>query len=166
MNFHVKNVKTFQGMEGPGYNCTLYLGKRRVAHAIDSGDGGDILLRWIDRSKRLPYETEDWEGRPVTVRLYPDELSYRRFCDAQPPRELEGMSLKVDMGWMTSILVDRYEEARQLRRWCKDKTLFRLRGDDPGKWRVLDQKFQPALAVGLAIRHSHDLEEVANERLA
>jgi hypothetical protein len=40
--YSVKNVKQFRGMEGYGFNATLYKGSIKIADFIDSGDGGCI----------------------------------------------------------------------------------------------------------------------------
>lgn len=41
----LKNVKTFQGMEGTGFNANVYINGLFCYTAIDSGDGGDIDFR-------------------------------------------------------------------------------------------------------------------------
>ncbi|MDH5599027.1 MAG: hypothetical protein OEY34_07880 [Cyclobacteriaceae bacterium] len=38
--YRMKNVKTFRGMEGEGFNGNLYHGKKMIAFVIDSGQGG------------------------------------------------------------------------------------------------------------------------------
>lgn len=45
-NYEVKNVKTFRGMEGQGFNATLYRDGKRVAFVIDEGCGGCLLFEW------------------------------------------------------------------------------------------------------------------------
>jgi len=44
--YSVKGIKTFVGMEGHGYNATLYRDGRPVAFAIDDASGGPLSVEW------------------------------------------------------------------------------------------------------------------------
>ena len=46
--YTVKGVKSFRGMEGYGFNATLYNGSKRIAFVIDEGRGGGLLFRYFD----------------------------------------------------------------------------------------------------------------------
>lgn len=44
MEFTVKNIKTFRGMEGTGYNATLYLDGKKFAEVLDDAHGGEVNI--------------------------------------------------------------------------------------------------------------------------
>jgi hypothetical protein len=48
-DYTAKGVKTFKGMEGIGVNANIYLGKKKIAEVIDSGDGGCLNIDYVDR---------------------------------------------------------------------------------------------------------------------
>lgn len=45
----VKNVKTFEGREGIGYSCTLYLDDRNAASVFCSADGTESRILWVNK---------------------------------------------------------------------------------------------------------------------
>lgn len=47
MSYEIKNLKTFNGREGKGYNANLLRDGKKVAELIDSGDGGMVSVREI-----------------------------------------------------------------------------------------------------------------------
>lgn len=58
MDLSVKNVKTFRGHDGEGFNATLYMNGKRVAYVVDLADGGECQYRCMDRKVRD--EIEAW----------------------------------------------------------------------------------------------------------
>ena len=48
-DYSAKGIKTFKGMEGIGVNANIYLGKKKIAEVIDSGDGGCLHVEYMDR---------------------------------------------------------------------------------------------------------------------
>lgn len=83
--YAVKGVKTFVGMEGHGYNATLYRDGRQVAFVIDDASGGPLQVEWKDPSEEallrdhaatLPPVTCEWTdsatGLPATLDMTPE----------------------------------------------------------------------------------------------
>lgn len=62
MLLEIKNLKTFRGMEGSGFNATLYIDGRKSGMVIDDGNGGCFSYQLpredhqkiIDHAKTLP----------------------------------------------------------------------------------------------------------------
>lgn len=46
LGYHVAGVKSFIGMEGHGYNATLYFEGKKVAFVIDDAGGGPLDVQW------------------------------------------------------------------------------------------------------------------------
>jgi hypothetical protein len=49
MEFTVKNIKTFRGMEGIGYNATLYLNDKKFAEVLDDAHGGEVNIECFNK---------------------------------------------------------------------------------------------------------------------
>jgi hypothetical protein len=50
-NYSIKNLKTFRGMEGQGFNLTLYRDGIKVATVDDDANGGCFHFHWFDRNE-------------------------------------------------------------------------------------------------------------------
>lgn len=138
MSYTIKGVKTFRGMEGQGFNATLCRDGKPVAHVDDEGCGGCYNWRWLVKDAELPFKTHVRNELP----------------DVEFERE----------DHFVSRLVDEYQEDRTLRRWCKGKTVFRLRADSADTYRTLTKPYSAAAAAHLRAKHGELLEEIVNER--
>ena len=69
----VKNVKTFRGMEGDGFNANLYFDNKKICFVMDSANGGE-------------YDYE-WEGKTMEDRRKHEAL-FKDFIKALPPEKL------------------------------------------------------------------------------
>lgn len=125
--WQVKNVKTFQGMEGGGFNCTLYRDGKKQAVVVDDATGGPFWFDWVAKEA---------------------ERSFKSYCQSLPKwgkeygHEEDDLDVTPDIA--VSELIERYEEEKRLRRRCKTKILLR-RAVDPGlaegEWRTLNRPF-------------------------
>lgn len=83
--YAVKGVKTFVGMEGHGYNATLYRDGKKAAFVVDDASGGPLQVEWADPSEEallrghaatLPPVTCEWAdsatGLPATLDMTPE----------------------------------------------------------------------------------------------
>lgn len=140
MNLEVKNVKSFSGMECPGFNASLYADGKKVALVIDEGNGGEILFQWSAKSPEerksdehkvnayvdslpgtpLSNDAEDWEKR-----LYPNGI------------------VKQDLSEIVCGLVDAYENERRLNRLRKDHVLYVTPDCGPGEMYKIKHKGKP-----------------------
>jgi hypothetical protein len=74
-HLHGKGIRTFKGMEGEGYNASLYRDGKLVALAVDDASGGPLQVEWKDRdSGRCErVEVEGYEGKKYVVNMSPEE---------------------------------------------------------------------------------------------
>lgn len=85
MGYTVKGIKTFRGMEGEGYNASLYRDGKRVAEVVDDASGGPLMIEWKDRASwRTPVEVVGYEGRKYTVNMSPEEKLLHEHCLTLP----------------------------------------------------------------------------------
>ncbi len=132
MNYHLKGLKTFNGMEGGGYEATLYLDKKKVAIAMNGGAGGCDDFHFVSRDDESAfqafvdawYETSrakvDWAAFVKEHGLNDDEVS-------------AGSKME---SWVSSAIGD-IENQKRLKRLARTQTLFRLKGDNEGDWRTV-----------------------------
>jgi hypothetical protein len=136
--YSVRNVKTFTGMEGPGFSATLCREGRPIASVLDEAVGASLLFHW---------------------KSVADEVALRALCAQVPPEQFEGMSIAYDMDQLVCRLADDYENEKRRKRAAKKKTLFRLKGDAVGDWRTLNV-VGPRATQYLADKYGEQLETV------
>jgi hypothetical protein len=66
---------------------------------------------------------------------------------------------------IVDALLVRWEKGKQLARWCKQETIFRLKGDKPGSWRSVKKPFTPAIEAAILKTHGDKVECIANKDL-
>jgi hypothetical protein len=133
----VKGIKTFQGMEGSGFNATLYEDGVKLGMVIDEGCGGSYLYRLASHEKER-------------------ELA----CWARVERQ-QGME---PLDALINDLVVAEEERRWLKRNTRKKTVFKLKGQGPGEWSTYNEPYTDKFAAWVRKKHGDDLVEIANER--
>jgi len=64
-------------------------------------------------------------------------------------------------GWLKK---DNERRARaQIKRWCKTQTVFRLKGDEEGRWRTVKALYSGKVKQYLVAKYGDKIECVANE---
>ena len=146
--YSVRNVKTFRGTEGEGFNATLYRDGRRIAFVIDDASGSDIDIQWVGVRAR---ETE--------------EKLLLKFLKTLPKENWEDREYDVTPDIFLSELVNQALTEKRLRRLFRTETLFRLKGDrtDNDKWRVFRAPFSSTVKAQLLKTYGHDLAHILNE---
>jgi len=142
-DYSVKNIKSFVGHDGYGFNANLYRGKKKVAFCLDDARGGEVDIQWLDWKDRT--EAKLLDAHVATL----------------PKVEAHGLTLTIDAGWFVSELVTKWEdekELRKLQKLCKTKTLFRQADSKSNSYFVLPAILTDALREHLKQKHGNDLE--------
>lgn len=84
--YTAKNIVTFNGMEGGGFNASLYRDGKRVAYVIDDASGGDIIVDWLDKEK-AEWEVTTHSGEVITVKGTAEEKFLMDYLKTLPPME-------------------------------------------------------------------------------
>lgn len=164
--FTVKNIKEFRGMEGVGFNADLYMDGKKIAFVIDDANGGPYNFEWLDyKAPRVNGEFLDWQGKPAERMMTPFEKSFNDFVKNYTSKELTENKLTPDMDIVIGDLVDAACTAKKFKRICKTKTMFRLKGDASGDYRVMNLLFTPAVKAKMVAKFGDTLEEIYNEKL-
>lgn len=160
--YEVKAVKSFRGREGYGFNASLCRDGKRVALVDDAGNGGCFSYHWLDYKEGRCAEVtvRNHAGVERTRKCTPEEALFVEHVRANTDKTLEPEDMFV------AALVDDYEAAKQVRRWCRTKTLFRLKGDDEGSYRTVNAKYSDRVRAFIEGKYGDKVEEIVNERFA
>lgn len=117
--YTVTKIKTFRGMEGPGFNSVLCRDGTPVAKVDDDASGGPLRFDWLDRKApaveitRIPSYLPN--SAPVTFAVTPEEARLYAHVDTLPPTHYAGMTLAPDPDTFVSTLVNDVVEVKQLK---------------------------------------------------
>ena len=120
--YEVKNVKTFIGMEGYGFNTNLYCDGKKVAFVIDSAHGGCYDYEWVNDAARVKAEA---------------------YVKTLPGVEMYGTKLEMDMDIFMSELIDAYEEKKRIAKMKKTRVVFKTLDCGPGEVYTIAHKGDP-----------------------
>ncbi len=126
MRVEVRNVKTFRGMDGLGFNASLYIDGSKVAFVMDEGCGGSMRFEWEPNANK--------EG-------------FYAFCSKLAPNASEPEDTIVN------CLLDQKANLDRLRRKCKNSICFTLSGDKDGGFRTLNIAPSPVSIGALIAKH-------------
>ena len=170
--YEVKGVKSFRGMEGYGFNATLYRNGKKVAFVMDSAQGGEYDYEWVDYKKpRVDVPIVELQGKSTkSYKGTPEEKLFHEHCLAIPPEEKEYFKGKPEMYNMIpdsymGQLVDEFEHKKWLKRNCKNKTLFRLVGDKEDEFRTIKHPYDEHVKKYLEDKLGKKLKVIINETL-
>jgi len=165
-DYSIKNLKTFQGREGYGYNCNLYRQNKKIAFCYDDASGGMVHIDWANFPKNRTDETmTEWKAWcDEEERLLNEHLSTLPPIDTPYPSM---PTMEVNEEIFLDELINRWEEAkteRKLRKQCQTKTLIRLQGDNEYQYRIINAPLDDRLRNILQSRHGDELIEIINDR--
>jgi hypothetical protein len=143
--YEVKGVKSFIGLEGYGFNATLYKDGKKVAFVIDDANGGCYNFQFD--SAEL-------------------EKEFFAYVKTLPALEFQGTTLDMDGDLYVGGLVEQYETQKKLRSWCKKKTVFTLKGDAEGEYHTVIHVFDDKVQAYLEKTYGSNLVEIINKRYA
>lgn len=141
MKYTLKNVKLQNDMsdETQCFSAAIYCDGRKIGAVQNHGTGGSHEY-WFPRH-------EDGEALNKFAQSLPHEFDF-----------------DITDQYIDKLLLE-WDTTRQLKRWCKKETLFRLKGDQEGAWRRILHTYDPAVKQFIASKYGDQVEEIANERL-
>jgi hypothetical protein len=150
--YTIKGFKTFIGMEGRGFNLTLYKDGRKVAFVVDDAHGADFDWQYFNKADR-----EELEAKVKEL----------------PQHELDMGDGTIEMmdpfpdGWL-SDLIEAYEEDKFWRGKCRKSIIFTLTDCKDGAYYEIKNTDYAAnrerITKVLKERHGAKLLEIVNER--
>ena len=77
-----------------------------------------------------------------------------------------GEEFELDGDIAVGKLVDDFESAKELRRWCKTKVVLKLKKDGEGEYSTLAAVYTPELDAKIQAKYGDQLVEIINKRVA
>jgi len=168
-DYSVKNVKSFRGHDGYGFNANLYRGNKKVAFLLDEAHGGEVDIDWL---APIPKNENEYASKEAKDKAW---AKYRRIRDEESglldahvktlPKVKssfgDGMELTIDAGWFVTELVTEWEKGKELRKYqrqCSTKTLFSTSDQNKGEFFVLKQAFGEKVKTYIETKYGKDVE--------
>jgi len=165
-NYAVKNVKSFMGLDMPGYNATLYCDGKAVALVINDGGGGETDIQWKDYdSPRIDVPWKNSKGEAFNIRCTPLEAQLYEHIRGKTWK-CEELNFEGDMDPETFVgqLVDQFEQEKTHKRWIKNQTVFRLKDQTEGEFRTLKMPFCKKAKDYIVNKYGDNVDYILNEK--
>ena len=143
--YSAKEVKSFMGMDGAGYNCTLYRNRKKIAFCIDEGRGGEVHINWVTSDR-------DEEKRLLVSHVKSLPKVKSEYC---------AKDLEIDEGWFVEELVEKFEQEkdiRKVRRQCNEKILYRTPDQKKEVYYVFSAPYSKTIADALRKKYGQGIE--------
>lgn len=143
MNYTVKNIKTFIGMEGQGFNASLYRDNKKVAFVIDDASGGELNFEWVDYKDKAEVKGINFLGKEYSYTGTLEEKALAEYVATLPKRNFRDKEMHVSIDLFVEDLVNDYENKKNFKKLSKTKTLFKLDGVEykNGEWNIYKKPF-------------------------
>lgn len=119
----VGQVKSFQGMEGSGYNANLYRDGVKVAEVIDDASGGPMMIHWKDATTET-FDTVDYQGKPFVRKCTKEEKLLLAHVATLPSYEAFGTTMTHNDETFIDDLVNDGFLLKQFKSLTKGKVAF------------------------------------------
>ena len=126
----VKNVKELKSLshETRCFTASIYFDGKKVGTAENRGHGGNTMIYPIVGKRDTLAAAEEW------AKDQPDQVWDVEWQD-------EPMIVESDLELLVDDLVDKYQFDKEWKRRCRNKTYFRLEGDEEGLYRTINHQF-------------------------
>ena len=162
-DYSVKNVKTFEGHDGTGFNATLYRGKKKIAKIIDTAHGGEYEYQWEDYTNRVEVQSRHYDGKMYSHLATVEEGLLQEVINELP--KYKGYDIYPSMDCVVSNLVDSCELNKTLKKKCKKQTLFLIEGDNINDgYRSTNSPYSDRVKLFLDGKYGTSIKEIINER--
>lgn len=163
MNIELRKVKFHEHLsdETNCFEAELWVDGEKLADVLNRGQGGENEYRVV--------------RDPTYGQNNPKWAAFVKYCKAQPPHFYnDGSGHKIPLPSNTELVVDdllqkwltRDDDRRaqaQIKRWCKTQTVFRLKGDEKGRWRTVKAPYSERVKQYLTLKYGDKIESIANE---
>ena len=139
----VKGLKFFRGMEGHGFNASIYMGGKKLCFTMDEGSGGEPHYDWEEGGERT---------LQTLVEIKRAEIPADQESDGFNDREMFCLDIMVE-----DILIA-WEREKNFLRDLKRKTIF----DVKGELREINRPFDPKIKQHLVAKYGPQIE-ILNE---
>lgn len=122
--YSVSKIKTFEGMEGQGYNATLLHDGKAVADFRDDATGGPVWFDWLDRGAKATVKGVNHKDEPVEYPGTVEEAAFVAYCLTLPKWTYNDMTAFQSPDMVVDNLLNAAETEKRLKRQFKTKLVF------------------------------------------
>jgi len=168
--YTINGYKSIKGTDGDAFNVNLLRDGKKVAEVMYDGRGGDWDWDWCDRTKpRIEFERLNGAGDRVMFLGTHEEACLYAAIEGKtytPPWSDEALQITPDD--FIDDLINEDREHREMLKWCKTKTVFRLKTDptDTGSWSTIAAPYSPRVKEQMLKRYGDNIAVIMNEVLA
>ena len=119
----VSGLKSFNGMEGSGYNAKLHRNGVHVADVIDDASGGPMMIHWKDATTET-FDTVDYKGQPFVRKCTKEEKILLAHVATLPKYEAFGSTMSHNDETFIDDLVNGGFLLKQFKSLTKGKVAF------------------------------------------
>lgn len=134
--YTVNAIKSFTGMEGPGFNANLLRDGKKVAEVIDDASGGPLMIHWADeKASPVKCQCRDYKDEMVERHMTPEEAKLNAYILSLPAAPAGFIGADSKEVWMfpndemfisglVNDVLDRRSVERSLKRMMKSKIVY------------------------------------------
>jgi len=139
MKFEIKKLSVQERLseETLCFSADIWVDGKKIGEVTNRGHGGCNNYYWHDAVKGK--ELEDYAKRTVTKYNF-DQLD-------------------ILIGGMIATM----QAEKDMKRWCKTKTVFTLLGDIKGEFRTVKHVFTPEVKAWLVAKYGAKIDKIYNE---
>jgi hypothetical protein len=163
--YSLKGIKTFRGMEGMGFNATVYRDGKKVGFAIDDANGGPLMLQEFSKA-----DSDALDAYGKSLPPYPAEPA-RGLTEPTP---MDGDLLIEELLNVVEEQKLREKNRKRYEKFCKTEVLFRLKSEKQEKRernkrnreyeRIQEKRDHNAFADGRRVADTINLNDRLSER--
>jgi hypothetical protein len=155
--YTIKNYRNIASDYGDhredGYSVTVYRNDQRLGTYTFPKNGG-LCAEWT-------ISTADWERLVKCAWAHSDET---KGDDDSKTDAVSACEDGLIVAGFLEPLIDKYEQAKQFRRWCKQRTLFTIKGDKDGDFRTVKATYSPKVHFYIVKQYGDSVTAIWNAR--
>ncbi len=136
-DYSIKGFKSFTGMEGLGFNASLYFKDQRIAFVIDSAHGGPLDWDFLQKPTETMtiknhYKREASDPATIELKVTPFQKEFLEMVEAlplDPPSEYFPEGMRVDIDTFMIQLVQKHENTVAMKRKLNRQVHFKEGSD-------------------------------------
>ena len=159
----LKAVKHFEAMseETQCFTANIYLNGKKVCFVKNEGHGGCNFYDYTFKDKKTGEWTRDRECEQ-SLDQWADSHHISYEMDGEICEVTGEYSSKLD--WLIDDMLEKALELKDLKRWCRTKTVFQVEGQNDGSWTIIDAPYDQRMKDHLAVKYP-TISRLANEEI-
>lgn len=143
--FTLNGIKTFVGRDGYGLNANILKDGKKVGVVLDDARGGEVDIDFNDRIIEAEFLAFTAAWFNANGEREKSLAQFAEWGSAVTPENYNPSNQDMAETWINDF-VDSAAQEKRLKAQAKKKTLYRLKGDKLGEWRIVNEASDRAVA--------------------